>query len=324
MDFLWSNHFPCLESLDFTSAGPLEDHPDDEQMFFEAYSSQTRPKLIFANPPPQLRSIKINGVMNVHIFGSISRHHFSGLSDIDISFAGFHPDINQIYSLLEANPCLASLCFNSEQVDPGLDDRATVGVRSRPRLTLSSLVSLSFVHIVNPDWNISVLKTFMAPALQHLKLSYWDGSDSSQLLADYISNQGTDSSPYFPITLNRLSFFTIMGDTPNPECLLRAYPNITVLHTGSLAPLLKRPWLLPNLRCLSVATQDAVEFKNVVLERCRDGLPLENVELRWFGDKPLPSEDEEQIGKIVNLTVSIILLHEVESRNPDDDGEEQP
>ncbi|CAE6440466.1 unnamed protein product [Rhizoctonia solani] len=327
MDFLRPRRFPSLESLEFIFAGPWLNHPDDERMLVETYSNLTTPKLLFTKSPPQLRSIKMEGVMSLHLFGDISRPQFVGLTDIYISFVGFHPDVDHIYSMLEASPRLARLCFNSEGVDLGLDtieDRVIPRMRSQPQVVLSSLVSLGFIHIVNPVWTISVLKTFRAPVLQKLILSFWDDPDGSQLLVDYISNQGTGSSPYFPTTINELSFFTMTGEKPDPESLLRAYPNIDAFYTGSLAALLKRPWLLPNLRFLSAAIQDVAELKNVVVGRCRDGLPLNEVELRWFGDGPLPSEDEEQIGKLVNLTVrTLSLTGEEDDSDSDGAGEEQ-
>ncbi|CAE6489739.1 unnamed protein product [Rhizoctonia solani] len=305
MDFLASTYLPALDSLEFVFMGPWSDHPDDEKLFFNTYAGDTTPKLMFSDPPPQLRSVKMEGVMNPHLFGDFSRPQLLGLTDIDISFAGSHPNIDGIYSMLAANPRLVTLCFNSGDTDPdsGIDMTATI-MPPRPRVILPDLLSLTFMHITEPVWILSVIKNLQAPALQTLELSFWSDPAASQLLVDCISDQGNRSSPYFPVTLSTLSFFTVMGDDPNIEPLLRAYPSITTLRTGNLTALLKRPWLVPNLVNLDIATREASELKDVVIGRCEDGLPLKKVEARWFGgdEDVFSSEDREQIENLVEFT----------------------
>ncbi|KAJ1302941.1 hypothetical protein OPQ81_003237 [Rhizoctonia solani] len=286
--------------------GPWTCHAEDEDLFFDAYDGDTIPEPLFSKLPPQLRSVRVEGVMNAHLFNDISRPQLVGLTSIYISFAGFHPTVDQIYSMLAANPCLAKLCFNSGDTGTQEFDITAITTLAHPRIILSDLVSLTFAHITNPVWNLCVLKLFQAPALQTLELSFWFDPHTSQLLVDYIANQCKKSSPCFPSTLRELSFFTGMVDYPDPEPLLCAYPNITTLKTGSFAGLLKRPWLVPNLANLDVATRDASEVKDLIFGRCGDGLPLKKVHVRWCGDHdtlPLTNDEESEIGKLVNLTI---------------------
>ncbi|CAE6445375.1 hypothetical protein ACGC1H_007663 [Rhizoctonia solani] len=305
MDFFSRVQLPSLENLEVVSMGPWPGHPEDDKMFTDAHRGKTGSKLLFTKPPPQLRSVRLEGVINSHLFGDISRPQLVGLTDIYISFSGRHPGINHIYSMLAASPRLTKLCFNSGDTYPDGDgDTTTTSTPPSPKITLAHLQSLAFMHMLNPVWNLSILQIFKAPALENLELSFWIDPDGSQLLVEYISNQLTQSSPYFPATLNVISFFTVMGETPDPEPLLRAYPNITTLKTESITALLKRPWLVPNLVNLEAEIYDTTELKNLVLGRCGDGLPLKTVEARWSGNGgALSPDDREQIERMVELTV---------------------
>ncbi|KDN36800.1 hypothetical protein RSAG8_10582, partial [Rhizoctonia solani AG-8 WAC10335] len=292
-----------LESLELAFMGP-SDHPDDMRLFRDAYRGKTKPKLLFSNPPPQLRSIRLEGILNSHLFDDVLQPQLVGLTDIYISFEGWHPGVDHIHSMLAASPRLTKLCFDSGSADPEVGDKTATGVSASSPVVLSDLVSLTFMHITYPVWSLSVLKTFKAPALQNLELSFWIDPAASQLLVDYISNQLTQSSPHFPVTLAEMSFFTMMGTNPDPEPLLRAYPNIIKLRTGSLAALLKRPWLVPNLATLQAVTQDPLELKNLVIGRCGDSLPLKAVEATWYGnDCALSLDDKEQLERLVRFTV---------------------
>ncbi|CAE6429479.1 unnamed protein product [Rhizoctonia solani] len=305
VDLLSKAGLSSLESLEIVFMGPWQGHPEDDKMFLDAYRGKSSSKLLFAEPPPQLGSVRLEGVINSHLFGDISRPQLAGLTDIYISFSGRHPGINHIHSMLAASPRLTKLCFNSGDTDPDEDgDTTTANTSPSSKITLSHLQSLNFMHMINPVWNLSVVQMFKAPTLENLELSFWIDPDGSQLLVEYISNQLTQSSPYFPATLNEISFFTVMGGNPDPEPLLRAYPNITTLKAGSITALLKRPWLVPNLVNLEAIIYDTSELKNLVLGRCGDGLPLKTVEARWFGnDGALSPDDRKQIEKMVELTV---------------------
>ncbi|CAE6423600.1 unnamed protein product [Rhizoctonia solani] len=321
IDFLSKASLSSLERLEFMFFGPSPDHPDDGESYFDVYFDKTAPKSMFTTLPPHLRSVLLEGVMGRHLFGDISRPQLVGLTSIEIIFDAWHPSTNHIYSMLAASPRLTTLRLNSGNIDSE-EDRDTMITKTSPSstITLSYLRSLSLMHIKNPVWSLSVIQIFKAPALQHLDLSFWANPDASQLLVDYISHEITQSTPYFPITLSEVSFFTVMEEKPDLEPLLSAYPNITSLRTGSPIPLLKRPWLIPNLANLEIMAQDASELKNLVLGRCADGLPLKTVKVRGLEDDITLSEDDmEQIGSKVKLIVSIVKLIEDEEDNDSQD-----
>ncbi|CAE7140028.1 unnamed protein product [Rhizoctonia solani] len=303
IDFLSKADLSSLENLDFVGMGPWPDHPEDGKMFMDSYNGETTPKPLFLESPPQLRSIRLEGVLDSCLFGDISRPHLAGLTNIYIAFAGpRYPRIDHIYTMLAASPCLIELCFNTGDLDPLEDGDSVATTSTRTKIILPNLESLIFMHITNPIWNLAILQLFKAPALHTLELSFWHDPDTSQQLVDFISDQLNQSSPYFPVTLSTLSFFTMMGETPDLEPLLRAYPNLSTLRTGSIASLLKRPWLAPNLTSVDLVTQDASELKELIIGRCGDGLPLNEVEVRFQGNEDaLSGDDREQIERMVKF-----------------------
>ncbi|CAE6486782.1 unnamed protein product [Rhizoctonia solani] len=263
-------------------------------------------RFMFLKPPPQLRLITMRGITGGQLFGDISRPQLAGLTSIFLSFVGPYPRVEHIYSMLAANPRLSKLLLDSIEAKR-LDDAAITRVSSSPQLVLSSLVYLGFTSIKKPVWCLAILKMFKAPALETLQLSFLgrEDPDANQVLVDYISHQGTQASPYFPTTLGELMFDTFGKTNPDPEPLLRAYPNIITIATDSFATLLKRPWLAPNLVNLRAnihRPSAASELKNIIFERCQDSLPLKRIYVWSSGGAWDPSpEDREQIEKLVEL-----------------------
>ncbi|CUA76362.1 putative serine/threonine-protein kinase pats1 [Rhizoctonia solani] len=324
MTFLGKHHFPSLTSLEMTFNGP--DEFDDKDRLALQKHLRASPKVLFGGPLPQLRSVKLQGVPNPYLFGHRVHPQLVGLTHLELRFEGLYPSLINLNKMLIANPLLETLIINAETMIEWAID--SVKHENLSTVHLPKLQSLSFAEVVSPLWTLHAIKSLDAPHLISFELTLnrlayitFDESNNVQALLNHIigDQNKTPPTPRFP----SLRSLTLASDEINSfqrdaAAVLAAYPDITALmlpSCSSLSPLLKRPWLAPNIERLRVGVQKLTQLKKVVSSRCKAGLPLRTVlvdnlelevevklrdraELRKYVDFAVVLDDGERIGEI--------------------------
>ncbi|EUC56514.1 F-box-like domain protein, putative [Rhizoctonia solani AG-3 Rhs1AP] len=291
VDLLSKAGLSSLESLEIVFMGPWQGHPEDDKMFLDAYRGKSSSKLLFAEPPPQLGSVRLEGVINSHLFGDISRPQLAGLTDIYISFSGRHPGINHIHSMLAASPRLTKLCFNSGDTDPDEDGPNAVQALDTPKVHMPTLKTLSFLSISSPVWVLNHLLTLDAPNMTTFKLTFGEepeewfngGRGAIRHLISYIATSGPVGTkrtprPLFP-SLTHITFSNSERFQEDLEMFLAGYPKIDSLalpECPTLQPLVKATLGLANLK---VGIKEVTELKDFLLARREAGVPLRTVQV---------------------------------------------
>ncbi|CCO33201.1 hypothetical protein BN14_07274 [Rhizoctonia solani AG-1 IB] len=309
--FLGDSHFPCLTSIAMTFTGP--DEHDDEDEFTLSEHIYSRPKLLFLEPPPKLRSIKLEGIPGPYLFGHLNHPQIVGLTCLELRFEGIYPHLVDLNKMLNANPNLQTLRLGSETTfEPAEVDR-----KQFPRVHLPKLQSLSFIDVASPLWTLHAITMLDVPNTTSFELTLgmtFLGDDHEEAgvrkLMDHIICDASQAtlSPRFP-SLRSLTLPSDMQLTfgYDIEQVLAAYPRLkelTLPKCESLAPLLKRPWLSPDIERLRVGVKNLVQLKKVVNSRCKAGLPLRTVLVDDFDLRVrVKQSDRAQLEKYVDFAL---------------------
>ncbi|CAE6489747.1 unnamed protein product [Rhizoctonia solani] len=306
--FFQKSRFPSLISLEMMFEGPDEFDDEDENTLIEEIGSQ--PKILFKEPPPQLRSVKLQGVPPPYLFGHPTRPQLAGLTHLVLRLEGLYPSLDDLNKMLAANPNLETLSLNSETIGESIK----VGQKKSPKVHLPKLQSLSFISVASSSWTSHTLMMLDVPNVNSFGLILSVGQHSRQVgtrkLLNHIIGDGSQATPVprFP-SLRSLTLASEMqlGFEHEIADVLAAYPQLTALTLPicpSLAPLLKRPWLAPNLERLKAGVRNLVQLKKVVNSRCKAGLPLRTVLVEYLElEVKVKPSDLAQLRKHVDFAV---------------------
>ncbi|CAE6462214.1 unnamed protein product [Rhizoctonia solani] len=310
IDVLQQSVFPSLTSLEMQFTGPYEF--DDEDEFELVEHIQSQPKLLFQEPPPQLRSVKLQGVPVPYLFGHRAHPQLVSLTHLELRFEGLYPRLTDLNKMLSANLNLESLRLNSETIGQPLQ----LELKILPQVRLPRLKALAFINVASQLWTLHAIKMLDAPNVTAFELilgtlSYESHREYAgiQTLIGHITgdvNQETPTPRFPALTSLTLASEMTLGFKHITAGVLAAYPGIKELRLPlcpSLSPLLQRPWLAPGLERLRVGVQNLVQLKKVVNSRCKAGLPLRTVlvdDLELTA-KVKPS-DRAQLRKYVEFT----------------------
>ncbi|CAE6423596.1 unnamed protein product [Rhizoctonia solani] len=298
---------PSLVSLEMRFEGPYEFNDEDEFTFEEHIESS--PKLLFKEPPPQLRFIKLQGVPAPYLFGHPSHPQFVTLAHLDLRFERRYPSLADFSKLLIANPSLESIRLDSGDIE----ESTKVDKKRLPKVHLPNLQSLSCVDISSPHWTLHAITMLDVPNLTSFELTLREihrGQAGTQKLLDHIIGDQSQPTPEprFP-SLRSLTLGSEMelGFEHCIATVLAAYPQLTELRLPmcpSLTPLLKRPWLVPNIEQLRVGVPNLVQLKKVVNSRCKAGLPLHTVLVDQLElEVKVKPSDRNQLQKYVDFAL---------------------
>ncbi|CAE6531945.1 unnamed protein product [Rhizoctonia solani] len=284
MKLFGKSSFPSLVSIEMRFTGPYEF--DDEDAFTLGEHIELPPKLLFKEPPPQLRSIKLQGVPGSYLFGHPAHPQFIALTHLELRFEVRYHSLTDFNKLLAANPGLESIFLELGDADRGVK----VEKERLPKVDLPKLHTLSCVDVASPLWALHVIMMLDAPNIISFELTLGISSYQrhreqvgiQKLLDHIIGDQSLPNpEPRFP-SLRSLTLASEMqlGSEHIIATVLAAYPQLTDLRLPgcpSLMPLLQRPWLAPGIERLRVGVSNLVQLKKVVNSRCKAGLPLRTV-----------------------------------------------
>ncbi|CAE6445384.1 unnamed protein product [Rhizoctonia solani] len=284
MKLFGKSSFPSLISLEMRFTGPYEF--DGEDGFTLEEHIESPPKLLFKESPPQLRSIKLQGVPGSYLFGHPAHPQFVVLTHLELRFEARYPSLTDFNKLLAANPGLESIFLELGDVERSVK----VEKKRLHKVHLPKLQSLSCVDVASPLWTLHAITMLDAPNVTSLELTLGISSYQrhreqvgiQKLLDHIIGDQSLPNpEPRFP-SLRSLTLASEMqlGFEHNIAAVLAAYPQLTDLRLPgcpSLMPLLQRPWLAPGIERLRVGVRNLVQLKKVVNSRCKAGLPLRTV-----------------------------------------------
>ncbi|CAE7140027.1 unnamed protein product [Rhizoctonia solani] len=303
--------FPSLVSLEMRFTGPLEF--DDEDAFRLEEHVRSSPKLLFQESPPQLRWVKLQGVPGPYLFGHPAHPQLIALKHLELRFEGRYPSLTDFSKLLAANPGLETILLELGE----LETPAKIEKKRHPKVHLPNLRSLSCVDVASARWALQAIAMLDVPNLHSFELilnilSYQSHHEKVgiQTLFDHlIGNQSqANPEPRFP-SLRSLTLASEMqlGFELDIAAVLAAYPQLTDLRLPicpSLMPLLKRPWLAPNIERLRVGVANLVQLKKVVNSRCKAGLPLRTVLVDWLElEAKVKPSDKTQLRKYVDFAL---------------------
>ncbi|CAE6440458.1 unnamed protein product [Rhizoctonia solani] len=308
---LGNSHFPSLISLEMIFTGPSEFEDEDEFTLAEHIRSQ--PKLLFLEPPPKLRSVKLQGVPGPYLFGHRNHPQMVGLTCLELRFEDLYPRLADLNKMLNANPNLETLRLDSETTLESVN----VDRKQLPKVHLPKLQSLSFVSVASPLWTLYAIGMLDVPNVVSFELTlgimpyehHREQAGIRKLLDHIVGDESqTTPAPRFP-SLRTLTLASEMplGFQHDIAAVLAAYPQLTELvlpQCESLAPLLKRPWLAPSIERLRVGVKNLVQLKKVVNTRCKARLPLRTVLVDDFElEVKVKQSDRAQLKKYVDFAL---------------------
>lgn len=311
MNFLRSSFMPSLQYLETMFLGPAELDEEDEETYSDATASS--PKLLFHSVPPQLRTVKLTRTPNPYLFGHPLHPQLVGLTRLELRFAESPPELGNFRQMLLASSAtLAVLCLDSgTTIGPYSGSRLSPEDNPLLRIHFPKLQALSMTYLLCPAWELNVLQLLDAPNLTTLQIRslYPEEYDDHylELLNILTQDSGGNSRPYFP-ALVHLSFGVVSQDAKDLRKLLVAYPNINTLSIPwalKLTPLLKKPFLVPELKVLRIHTEAMPDLKKLVMTRYKARIPLQQVET----DNRLIKRDGDYLRKYV-ATVTTNYNHE--------------
>ncbi|KAG8710704.1 hypothetical protein FRC08_016809, partial [Ceratobasidium sp. 394] len=98
-EFLRSIPLPELRYFDLVFLGPSELDEFDEFAFEEAMTIEPLP--LFQDPPPRLRTLKVQGLPNPFLFGHSNQLHLPGLTCLKVDFVDSPPRLLDVSTLLQ-------------------------------------------------------------------------------------------------------------------------------------------------------------------------------------------------------------------------------
>ncbi|KAJ1302943.1 hypothetical protein OPQ81_003238 [Rhizoctonia solani] len=301
MKFLAKSRFPSLVLLEMRFTGPYEFDDEDELELGKAIHS--RPKLLFKESPPLLHTTSLEGIPVSYLFGHPSHPQFVGLRHLELRFEGLYPQLADLNKMLAANPNLETLKLDSDTTD----EPVKVDRKKLPKVQLPKLQSLSFVSVASTIWTLQTITMLDVPNLTSFELilgilshEYHREQVGIRKLLDYITGATNQENP--------------LGFENDIVAVLAAYPRITKLYLPicpGLSPLLKRPWLVPNLEVLRAGVRNLVQLKKVANLRGRARLPLRTVlvdhlelevEIKPSDRAQLRNSDLNRVASLTNLS----------------------
>ncbi|KAG8726010.1 hypothetical protein FRC11_001026 [Ceratobasidium sp. 423] len=314
--FFQESSFPALQSLELCYSGSLSPPGDHRGEISEAV---TEAHIGFQEPPTQLRSLKLVGLVVPYFFGLSAPPDLSNLEHLELRFAGA-PFETYAFNELPAASLLSSRDPDAEYTEEEALDQ--------PRVLFSSLISFSILNACCAVWVLNQLLTLDAPNVTTFELTisdsirYFDnGREATQHLVSYMATSGpvgagTSPEPLFP-SLSHLTYSnsSAAGSQEDLEVLLPTYPQLTSLAIPdcvTLAPLLKQPWLVPGLAKLRVGVKDVTELKELLVSRRNAGIPLQSVHIEQSAlGTPIEAESLKELKELVD----IVLIDIAEPKN---------
>ncbi|KAG8731799.1 hypothetical protein FRC11_002273 [Ceratobasidium sp. 423] len=317
LQFLKTSDFPSLEYLEVVYSQPL--HIWEAETLGVAEILESTPQLLFGDPPPKLKTVRLLGVPNSFMFGHPSHPQLTRLTHLQLGLIAQDHELWHLNGLFAANPQLKvlSLCSVSmgEEADLGPPD-GEPAVGQFPKVHLHNLESLCLSDIDSAPWTLSVIMMLDAPNVTALSIGYAgnpEGCEDYRRLLCYVAHSSEaptaqNQQPYFP-NLSHLSYDSDGDPVGDLQLLLSAYPTLQSLEIPlhpCVEPVLKnaKPWMVPNLKRLRVlGANNLTELKKTVVARHKAKLRLESVEV--VCSRPLPNKpnDRKKLEELVNLIV---------------------
>ncbi|CAE6419146.1 unnamed protein product [Rhizoctonia solani] len=317
LQFLESSNFPSLEYLEVVYSQSPQIWEVEQAGVSEILEST--PRLLFRDPPPKLKTVRLLGVPNSYIFGHAAHPQFTGLTHLQLGLVAQDHELWHLNGLLAANPQLKALSLCSVSMVDGADSAPPDGelaVRQFPKVHLHNLQSLCLPDIDSAPWALSILMMLDAPNVDALRIGYAgdpEGREDYRRLLFYVAwsreAPPAKDQPYFP-NLTHLSYESDGDPIGDLQLLLSAYPTLQSLEIPlhpCVEPVLKKakPWMVPNLKRLRVLWANSLtELKKTVVARHKAKLRLESVEV--VCSKPIPNKkpnDKKKLEELVNLVV---------------------
>ncbi|CAE7196933.1 unnamed protein product [Rhizoctonia solani] len=314
--FLESSDFPWLEYLEVVYSQPPEIWAIEQIEVTELV--EIAPQPLFRNTPPRLKTVRLLGIPNPHIFGHPAHPQLTGLTHLQLGLIAQEHELWHLNGLLAANPQLKALSLCSVSMIEGAAGGpigAELPASQFPKVRLHNLQSLSLPDIDSAPWALGVLVMLDAPNVKALRIGYAgdpDGNANYRRLLTYLIRGGDeetkDPRPYFP-NLTHLSYESDGDSESDLKLLLSEYPTLQSLEIP-LDPCVElvlkkaRPWVLPNLKRLRILwANHLTELKKTIVARHKAGFPLDNLEVVCIEPINKKTNDRKKLEELVKLVV---------------------